>query len=256
MDIMRMKYHFYIIFHKNVYEECYKDLDEKYLENCTFFGVNSKIQKYVPDKLRTKVILERNLPYYNPLWQFAEFCENSTLLHVYKNPQLCNYDYVGFFQYDMILTNSVFATIDSTLESGSRDTVFYFLKENSYRHLDQIIHLQGWQKIVELYNNIFHTNHSLDFVLINDIVLLHCFLLPKSVFTRMMDFFEKAFPTMFELLGCEVRHLPFHLERMHGIFLLFQHQEGHISQFVPMPGLIHSNTLKDEEFKKNLYAKQ
>lgn len=250
-----MNYHFYIIFHKDVHEECYKNLDPKYLENCTFFGVNSTVQKRIPTRYQKKVIFERDLPYYNPLWQFADFCEDSTFLHVYKNERLHSYNYVGFFQYDMVLPNSVFETIDEELKHGQTNTVFYYHKENSYRHLNQVIGLQGWQHIVNIYNELFLTKHALYDVLLQDIAMYHCFLLPREIFRKMMLFFEKAFPSMFEMLGCKTRHLPFHLERMHGVFLILQQAEGHIAKMVQMPGLIHSDTLKDGDFKERLLAK-
>ena len=156
------------------------------------------------------------------------------------------YDYIGFFQYDMILNNRVFSTIDSIVKTGNMSTVFYFQKENSCRHLDQGIGLPGWQKIVDLYNSMFQTNHSLLNVLVEDIILFHTFLLPTPVFVKLMGFFERAFPFVFEMLGCEVQHLVFHLERMHGMFLLFQQMEGRVS-FVQMPDIVHSDTLKDAD---------
>lgn len=243
---MQMTYRFYVIFHKEIYETCYKDLDPTYLSSLTFMGVNAKIPKQIPDSLAKAVVFERDLPMYNPLWQYAKMCENSVLLHVFKHPEYMNYDYIGFFQYDMILNNRVFSTIDSILQTGNTSTVFYFHKENSCRHLDQVIGLQGWQNIVDVYNSMFQTNHSLLSVLVEDIVLFHTFLLPKQIFVKLMTFFERAFPRMFELLGCEVQHLVFHLERMHGLFLLLQQMEGHVS-FVQMPDIVHSDSLKDSE---------
>ena len=244
-----MNYKPYIIFHKTIYEECYKDLSTHHFDKLSFFGVNSKIKKMVPSSYMDKIIIERNLPYYNPLWQHAGFCEDSVFLHVYKNPELLldKYDYVGFFQYDMILENSLFETVDTMLKTynGSSNLFFYYYKENSYRHLNQVIYLGGWEMIVNLYNKTFTTTHTIQELITNDIPLYHCYILPKDVFNKMMMFFEKAFPIIFELLGCDSRHLPYHLERCHGMFLFFQYTENHIPTWIQLPGLTHSDTLKD-----------
>lgn len=234
-----MNYALYIIFHKDIYEECYKELNQSYIENLKFFAVNSKIQKAVPQKYMNQLVIERNLPNYNPLLQMCNFCETSVFLHCLKNPQLLEKEYIGFFQYDMILQNSLFETLTPT-----QPTLYYFYKENSYRHLDQCIMLRGWEIIISIYNRMFQTNHNIDFVCANDIPLYHCYVLPTNIFIKMMVFFEKVYPIIIELLGNEVRHLPYHFERCHGIFLLFQKVENHL-QWIQLPGITHSDTLKD-----------
>lgn len=246
-----MNYQFYIIFHKDLYKECYKDLKQEYYDKIKFFAVNSKILKKVPEKnlKDNKIIIERELPYYNPLWQHSNFCEDSAFLHVYKNHELLldSYDYIGFFQYDMILNNDIFEQLEFTLQNHPEKDklLFYFYKENSYRHLDQVICLDGWRIIIDIYNKLFNTNHSVDLVVINDIPLYHCYVMPKNIFNKMMQFLESVFPVLFELLGCETKHLPYHLERCHGIFLFFQLVENKLPHWFQMPGIIHSDDLKD-----------
>ena len=237
-------YSLYIIFHKNIYEKCYKDLSSHNLEKLNFFAVNSKIQKEVPIKFMNQLIIERNLRNYNPLLQMCNFCEDSVFLHLLKNKELMEKEYIGFFQYDMILQNSLFETIDNTLQENNQPTLFYFYKENSYRHLDQCICLKGWEIIVNIYNSIFETNHTIEFVIQNDIPLYHTYVLPTHIFIKMMCFFEKVYVVLIELLGNETRHLPYHFERCHGIFLLFQKVEKHLA-WIQLPGITHSDTLKD-----------
>ena len=232
-------YTLYIIFHKDIYETCYKQVNQCFIENLKFFAVNSKIPKQVPEKYMNQLVIERELPNYNPLLQMCNFCEDSVFLHCLKNPQLLEKEYIGFFQYDMILENSLFETLNPR-----EPTLYYFYKENSYRHLDQCIMLRGWEIIVNIYNRIFKTNHTIDFVCANDIPLYHCYVLPREIFVKMMLFFEKVYPIIIELLGNEVRHLPYHFERCHGIFLLFQKVENHLV-WIQLPGITHSDTLKD-----------
>ena len=237
-------YQIYIIFHKNIYETCYKDLSSNYIDKLKFFAVNSKIQKIVPEKFMNQIIIERNLHNYNPLLQMCNFCEDSVFLHVLKNKELMEKEYIGFFQYDMILQNSLFETIEIALKENKNPTLFFFYKENSYRHLDQCICLKGWEVIVNIYNSIFETNHTIQFVIQNHIPLYHTYVLPKHIFIKMMCFFEKVYPVLIELLGNETRHLPYHFERCHGIFLLFQKVEKHLA-WIQLPGITHSDTLKD-----------
>jgi hypothetical protein len=82
-------------------------------------------------------------------------------------------------------------------------------------------------------------------LIMNDIPLYHTYVMPKDIFNKMMSFFEKVFPILFELLGCDTRHLPYHLERCHGIFLYFQEKEKHLIKLIQLPGLTHSDNLKD-----------
>jgi hypothetical protein len=247
MNFNQLTYKLYIIFHKTLYEECYKKLSKKQFDQLTFFAVNSTIQKEVPEMCMNQIIIERNLPYYNPLWQHSNFCESSVFLHVYKNEKLLNnYDYVGFFQYDMIIEPSVLETIETTLEKYKQNNFFFYhFKENSNRHLDQAICLDGWSVILKLYNILFKTNHAIEQITSEDIPLYHAFVLPKHIFQKMMAFCEVAFPHIFEMLACGTKHLPYHLERLHGIFLICQKLEGHLPHWVHLEGIIHNDMLKD-----------
>jgi hypothetical protein len=235
-----MKYTFYVIFHKILYEECYEKIDNS---NIKFIGVNSKITKTIPKSLKDKVTLERELPYYNPLWQHSNFCEDSVFLHVLKNRNLLldPYDYIGFFQYDMILNQEL---IDCFKSNTSPNKVFYIFKENSFRHLNQVIGLEGWTVILKIYNTIFQKDFTMTQIIMNEIPLYHTFIFHKDIFVKMMNFFEICMPLIFEMLGCETKHLPYHLERCHGIFLMLEQLQGNI-EFIKMPGVIHNDNLKD-----------
>ena len=239
-----MNYKFYTIFHKNLFKECYEKLSSEQFKKITFIAVNSKIKKEVPEEYIPQIIFERELQYYNPLWQHSNFCESSVFLHVYKNKELLNpYDYVGFFQYDMILNPEVFSIVE---ETDQNNYLFYQYAENSKRHLVQIIGLSGWSFILNMYNTIFSTNHTISKIVEEDIPLYHCYVLPKHIFEKMMLFCENVFPYLFELLGCETVHLPYHLERLHGIFLICQKLEGHLPHWIHLTGITHDNTLKDD----------
>ena len=61
----------------------------------------------------------------------------------------------------------------------------------------------------------------------------------------MMGFAEMVIPHLFGMLGFDTRHMPYHLERLHGIFLTLQTMDGHIDTWIRLPGLEHRDTLKD-----------
>ena len=246
-----MSFRFYIIFHKFLTEVAYEKLDNAYLERyCKFVNVNIAIRdKYIPTHLKHLTFEERQLPNYNPFMQHNRFCESSVFFHVANNPELLldDHAFVGFLQYDMVLENSLFQTVDAaikTLENPEK-LLFVHFAENSRRHLDQAIGLAGWQMVLDLYNRTFGTQHALEPVLQANMPLYHCYMMPKPIFKKMMKLAEKSVSLIFEMLGCDTAHLPYHIERGHGIFLILQTLEGHIDRWIQMPGIEHRDGLKD-----------
>jgi hypothetical protein len=61
----------------------------------------------------------------------------------------------------------------------------------------------------------------------------------------MMSFAEVAIPRLFEFIGFNTRHLPFMIERLHGIFLALQRVDGMTGEWLPLPGVVHEDRLKD-----------
>ena len=246
-----MSFRFYIIFHKFLTEVAYEKLNKTYLDRyCKFVNVNTAIKdKYIPETLKHLVFEERQLPNYNPFMQHNRFCESSVFFHVANNAELLldDHDFVGFLQYDMVLENSLFQTIDSAIKTLKNPEKILFVQfaENSRRHLDQAIGLAGWQLVLDLYNHIFGTAHTLESILQANMPLYHCYMMPTPIFKKMMKFAEKSIPLIFEMLGCDTHHLPYHIERSHGIFLLLQTIEGHLDRWIQMPGIEHRDGLKD-----------
>lgn len=246
-----MDFRFYVIFHKFLTPEAYEKLNPFYIQKyCRFVAVNGKIPKDpIPEALVPYTIEERQLPWYNPFLQHNRFCESSVFFHVWKNQELLlgPLKFVGFLQYDMVLENSLFQTIENVMETTQEPekTLFIHYVENSSRHILQCIGYEGWKRIIQLYNEMYGTNHPIDGVLLYDIPLYHCYLIPKDIFIRMMEFAEKAFPLIFEMLGFDTQHLPYHFERCHGIFLLLQTIDRKIVQWIKLPGIEHREGIKD-----------
>ena len=246
-----MDFRFYVIFHKFLTTEAYEKLNPFYIQKyCRFIAVNGQIQKEpLPESLVHYTIEERQLPWYNPFMQFNRFCESSVFFHTWKNEKLLlgPLKFVGFLQYDMVLEDSLFQTIEHVLETveESEKTLFVHYAENSARHLLQCIGREGWKVIIDLYNHIYQTNHTIDNVLQYDIPLYHCYLIPRDIFMKMMEFAERAFPLIFEMLGFDTQHLPYHFERCHGIFLLLYTLDKKIVRWVKLPGIEHREGIKD-----------
>lgn len=102
----------FIVFHKAIYDECYKHIPSDVLEKYfTFFAVNENIEKIYDKKY--KVIREWELPIYDPTFQERGYNENSAIYHVYANQLHKNYSYVGFAQYDMLFQNNIIEWIQT-----------------------------------------------------------------------------------------------------------------------------------------------
>jgi hypothetical protein len=282
MDIFQLqpnakRFRIYCIYHKFLTEEAYKDLSANYIEKyIRFVGVNAQIQKKVPERLKPYSFEERILANYDPFLQFNRFCESSVFYHIYRNQQLLlePFEYVGCVQYDMVLSNSLIECLETNLEKNKYQSnmLFYHFVDKAAKHLlnshgyiiddkdknqkiwkSETMVQPHWEQIVALYNMVFKTNHILHTIIDLDFPLYHTFFLHKQMFQKMMYFASFAIPRIFEMLDFNTRHLPYHIERCHGLFLLFQKLEGHLPIWIQLPGIEHRNDLKDpwQEEKKS-----
>jgi hypothetical protein len=105
----------FIVFHKNIFDECYKNIPDDILyKYFTFYAVNEKIEKsYTLDKY--KIINEWELLIYDKTFQERGYNENSALYHVYANNLHKDYKYIGFFQYDMVFNENIIEIIQKNI---------------------------------------------------------------------------------------------------------------------------------------------
>jgi hypothetical protein len=97
----------FIVFHKNIFDECYKNIPDDILyKYFTFLAVNENIAKYYTQN-KYKVINEWELPIYDKTFQDRGYNENSAIYHVYANNLHKDYKYIGFFQYDMRFNDNI-----------------------------------------------------------------------------------------------------------------------------------------------------
>lgn len=237
-----------IIFHKFLVPECYETLSGEDLSHLRFVAVNAKIPKQVPANLAPYIVQERQLPWYNPFLQYNRFCETSAFFHAWKNPHIFQEDYIGFLHYDMLVKKEAIDYIRAEIlkaDTTGKKVLFTQMCLYARPHLTQIISLDAWDYIVGFYNTLNGTHHSIHSILDAEIPMYHSFVLHREVFHRLMYFAEIAIPRMFELLHFETRHLPFMIERIHAVFLALHRLDGGTGDWLPLPGVIHEDRLKD-----------
>ena len=244
------KFRLNIVFHKFLVPECYEELTESDIAaHIRFISVNPRLQGGVPPQYQEFVIEERSLLWYNPFMQHNRFCESSVFFHAWKNPdKFLQQPYVGFFHYDMIIKKEAIDYISRHIDAADlsgEQLVFAPYCHVARPHLAQIIPLEGWDRIVQIYNAIFRKSHAIGNILGMEIPLYHTFVVHREIFQRMMLFAEYAVPRLFDILGGDTRHLPFMIERLHGICLLLQRLDGVGGKWLTLPGVIHDDRLKD-----------
>jgi hypothetical protein len=239
-----------VVFHKFLVSECYETLSEKDKEDhIRFIAVNGKIEKRVPPELSPLVIHESALPWYNPFMQHNRFCESSAFFHAWRNPQVfLDQPYIGFVHYDMVLKKEALEFLQGHItaaEAARKKVVFAPYCHKARDHLYQVISLSAWDRVVQIYNMLHGTRHNIHKVIDVEIPLYHTFVIHKELFHRMMTFAEVVVPRLFGFIHYDTRHLPFMLERMHGVFLALQKLDGETGEWLPLPGIIHEDRLKD-----------
>jgi len=240
-----MTFRINVIFHKFLIPECYETLSsEDIAKYVRFVGVNAKIPKEIPPALAPYVIHERDLPLYDPFLQHNRFCESSVFFHAYRNPtKMLDTPYVGFIHYDMLLKKEALEFLEREIADASGEILFTHSTLEALPHLNQVITLSHWNVLIQFYNVMFEKDHTVLSIIDGEIPLYHSFVIHKDTFHRMMFFAERAAPYMFEMMNFSTEYMPFMLERLHGVFLALERQNG--LQWRPIPGIIHVDALRD-----------
>jgi hypothetical protein len=242
----------YVIFHKFLVPECYETLSGEQIQaHVRFLAVNSTIEKHVPPPFESFVIPERLLAWYNPFLQFNRFCETSAFYHAWKNPDvfLKGNAYIGFLHYDMLLKREAIEFLEREVpaaEARGEQVLFTHACLPARDHLYQILPLKAWDAIIAIYNGMFGTRHSIHDILDKEIPLYHTYVIHRELFQRLMFFADHTIGRLFEMLGHQTRHLPYFIERLHGVFLALCREDGISPTWMTVPGIIHQERLKDD----------
>jgi hypothetical protein len=239
----------YIIFHKFLVEELYKELtDEDIAKYIRFIAVNSRIEKEIPARLAPYILHERRMPWYNPFLQINKFCESSAFYHVWRNGLDQAAPYVGFLHYDMEIRREAILTLERECTAAlARGEPVLFPQSclTARPHIDQVLSLRAWDALLGVYRAMTGSSKGVWDVLDAEIPFYHSFVLHREQFHRLMLHLERAVGHLFELLDQNQRHLPFMLERLHALFLGLERADGRVTRWIPLPGVLHHDHFKD-----------
>lgn len=196
----------YVTFFKNLYDDHYLADRTWNPANFGFVKVNDRYPMELDNnKLSYEVIVEHDFPVFRPDFQEKGYCENSVLWHLYKNEEYKKFDYIGFIEYDHVLSENFTETIQKILDSTNEDIIFSF-QPFTYRQLyDQGILMNPGRRekvdgdpnspwnavnvVLNDYNEFHHTSHSLERLAAkNCFPICHSLLMPSAMFGRMMKF--------------------------------------------------------------------
>jgi len=185
-----MSLQIFIVFHKYIFDECYVNIPPDVLyNNFTFVAVNEKIpKKYTENKY--KVINEWELSIYDKSFQELGYNENSVLYHVFINNLHVYYDYVGFFQYDMLFKNNVVDYIHNTI-STINNPIYFAFKLYDFN----LCSYQTWNEpttldfVIKDYENYYNTTFNKDL----QYPLYNSYILPIQTFSVIMGWIVKLY---------------------------------------------------------------
>jgi len=200
------KWKIFVTFFRDLYDDYYA-VDRTWKpENFTYVKVNDDYPLEVSgNRLPYDIFVEHDFPVFSPIWQKKGYCENSVLYHLYKNGCYKAYDYVGFIEYDHMLTEDFTQTIQRKLDEGNQETIFAFNKFTFRQLWDQAIIMNPRRRekvdgrpdskwncinvVLEDYNNFYKNRYTVERLAAKDCFpICHSFLAPSRIFEKIMAF--------------------------------------------------------------------
>ena len=237
----------FVVFHKIIYPELYIDLYGK--QYLTLYGVKETLNEKPP----LDVLYEKDMSIYEPIWQKLHYNEASALYHIYKNRIHEQYDYVGFFQYDMVFSNDCFSVIE---QSHCNDrTIFcvdFFDSENIilseqadiYKRVVNAWFIEG----LKSYNEFFGTNFTLHTLNTYKVPKLNSFIIHKRMFEKLMNWMSRHYVDNLDLVELmrnkSISNPGYFIECCTGLFLCLQVVQGLAEYKVIDTFINHNETLK------------
>ena len=118
----------YVTFFKNLYDDHYKADRTWNPGNFGFMKVNDRFPLELADnRLPYEILVEHDFPVNRPDFQENGYCESSVIWHLYKNGEHKKYDYIGFIEYDHVLSENFTETIQHV---GTRLGYMHFADNN------------------------------------------------------------------------------------------------------------------------------
>jgi hypothetical protein len=196
----------FVTFFQNLYDGHYS-VDRTWNPgNFTFVKVNDRYPQEMGDnRLPYDIFVEHDFLIFRPNLQEKGYCENSVMWHLYKNGVHRDYDYIGFIEYDHVLTADFTQTMQKRLNDSSGEIIFSF-QYFTFRQLwDQAIIMNPYRRekvdgradspwnciklVLKDYNDFYQTDHMLERLVAKDCFpICHSLLMPSAMFDRLMTF--------------------------------------------------------------------
>jgi hypothetical protein len=222
-----MNLQLFVCFHKKIYPDIYKINSSEKEKYITFYGVKEKDLE-----IEKNVIYEFELPYYYSILQKNNYNEGSCIYHVYKNNLYNNYDYIGFCQYDMTLSESFFKNIECRITNNS-NTIFYLDFFNWAFLGGQTAIITDYPNVpagLKSYNTFFNKNYTAENLIANKMIICNTFIIPKKMYEKMMYWLIQYFREDIDKINkCNNGHEfnPGHIiEALTSMFLSLEISEG------------------------------
>lgn len=196
----------FVTFFQNLYDNHYT-ADRTYdPERFTFVKVNDKYPLEMREsRLEYDIFVEHDFPEFRPDLQEKGYCENSVLYHIYKKGIHKAYDYMGFIEYDHVLSEEFTRTIQRKLDNAGQETIFTFQKFTFRQLWEQAIIMNPRRRekvdgrpdskwncinvILADYNAFHGTDYGLGRLAAKDCFpICHSLLLPSRIFEKVMPF--------------------------------------------------------------------
>lgn len=195
----------YVTFFKKLYDEHYTVDSSLSLNNFTFVKVNEDYEIELDNTVDYDIFFEYDFNIYDAELQRKGYHENSVLYHLYKNNTYKTFDYIGFIEYDHVLTNGFCKIIQTTIDKTEEDLIFSFQAYNYSQLWDQGILMNPYRSekqegnprskwncikvILDDYNNFFNTSYTLEELAQKDCFpICHAVLMPSKIFGKIMKF--------------------------------------------------------------------
>jgi len=237
-----------VIFHNSINPNCYNFSDEFLNKYFRFIAVNDSIEKIIPERFKDLVFYENQFQIYHPEFQKDGLKENSVLLHFVINQNMLEeIDLIGFFQYDMIISELFVEHIHIILNNYKRSPeIIYVLQDVvSKDYLLSRLDTDQWDLLCQVYNKLFNTNHLWTECYYGEIPIWNSFILSKKVLNFMIYYMQNVITLLFAFHAKkgEAKTLCQTMEVVNGFFL-FYYCLDHKVKWYMINGITHDGNLR------------
>ena len=224
----------YVVAHKKTYPENADDTDDRF----RWYVVNENIHPKDIHVSAEKRIDEWTLAWYEPDMQANNFREISALVHAKKNPELSEFEYIGFAQYDMKVSSDALDAFEAAPGENKLGVGVWY--PESKRHVYDMggsLPREFWEAMVE---TAFPGTTWAD---LGHVPLCTTFIASKKTFDALMAFLDPMIMRVIWALDQRTTHLAGNLERVVGVWLAGAIASGFVDTVVDL-SVIHDHSYR------------